>query len=286
VIVGLAVLLVLFTAALFFFRIKHRSTIKEMEIEGNELSLIVSFNHISLLKGVTRAENIGMGKFGHLFLGSWNDTKVILKRLDDKKNTLEFQRDAVQCYKCPHPYLLQFLGRYQDELLNDYAVVEYFVQSSLRNFLEKDSMLKIDLKVFIMTEIAKGLSHISKKIHTFGILSIDSILIVSNDTDDSNEKKVTMKLGDLTNIEIDSQRDKNIFSDTIEGEIYRFGLVSLQILDFNHFANSVQVDVQDLLKPLNCPTAIWSMILSCLNTNTLPKKPSVFTILQTLRKGE
>lgn len=156
------------TVIVFFFVIKRnrRGTTHRVDSHfvhsgsnaGSESRPTFASSNGVWLQHVTVGRRLGGGQFGDVFEGTWETTKVALKRLVEGTNTLEFEREASLLGSLRHPNVVNFLGLYTDTVnRQQYIVTEFMAGGGLDSVLHSKgrSMTTLD-KLAISQQIANG----------------------------------------------------------------------------------------------------------------------------------
>jgi len=264
---------------------------------------------IPKLTGITIQKRLGEGKFGEVFLGSWDGTKVALKRVKQSEGlqNSDFFKEANILCKVVHPNTVQFLGVYLDDKTKDfYIVTEYIKRGCLLNVLEEErTSLTVSDLLFMCYGACKGLAYLEKNGVIHRDISLRNFLVYS-----SNDKYV-VKVSDFGLSRIDTSYQVNSSSVlpvkwtspevltggkfTSKNDVWGFGVAMWEIFSFGSIPYAwlsnkdafVKIPQGETLPiPLNCPQEVYDVILMCmqLNPDKRPTFKELVLVLKSLRK--
>eukprot|EP01119_Soliformovum_irregulare_P017619 TRINITY_DN525_c0_g2_i9.p1 TRINITY_DN525_c0_g2~~TRINITY_DN525_c0_g2_i9.p1 ORF type:complete len:442 (+),score=152.53 TRINITY_DN525_c0_g2_i9:268-1593(+) len=117
-------------------------------------------------KSITILKKLGSGNFGEVYLGTWDDHPVALKKLADESQVQEFFKEVRAIKSIQHPNIVRFYGVAKiGDKLN--LVTEFCNGGSLFDHLRKISELSQKAAVAMALGIAKGVAalHVKNIVH-------------------------------------------------------------------------------------------------------------------------
>jgi len=173
--VGVGVLVLASSIILAIIMTRRKKSSKKGE--GN-----IPIENLAQVSGVTIHERIGEGNSGEVYLGSWQTSPVVLKKLKDQDHFEEFKKEAVTLSSLAHPNVVQFLGIFTGEDGTQYIVTEYMPKGSIHDILkkEKDSLTTRDL-LEIALGTANGMAYLSSANIIHRSLTARNLLVSKQD---------------------------------------------------------------------------------------------------------
>ena len=106
---------------------------------------------------------LGEGKFGKVYLATWNATTVVAKIIND-----DLPEDKQALFKCEfnvltkthHPNIVQLLGYVYDPFI---IVMEYLSNGELLEYTKQNTMLSKEKKINICLDILRGLIYLHNR---------------------------------------------------------------------------------------------------------------------------
>jgi len=261
------------------------------------------------LTDITIKKRLGEGRFGEVYLGSWDGTNVALKRVK-QSNELDasFGKEANTLCKIIHPNTVQFLGVYYDEI-NDsrYIVTEYIKRGCLLNVLrdERENLTVLDL-LYMCYSACKGLSYLEKNGVIHRDIALRNLLVYLSDN------KYIVKVSDFGLSRICAAYEANSATkfpikwtapevlngaiNTSKNDVWGFGVAMWEIFSFgtapylwlsNKEAFIKIPQGESLPNPPKCPEEIYVLMKMCwqLNPDNRPTFKELVALLRDLRKS-
>jgi hypothetical protein len=149
-------------------------------IGGSQSSLrnsVISFDELIIEK------EIGVGSYGKVCLGRWNNSRVALKFCNEKNTKYEFLREAkIMIELPPHPNIVQVFG-VSISGPQPIIILEYCPKGSLDVLLYryKNQRISDEKKIELVRGIASGMFHLHKHNIVHRDLAARNILLSAND---------------------------------------------------------------------------------------------------------
>ena len=156
-------------------QISIQQILNEENSHGDSLKALLSIKieNIIEIDEVTTIKRLGEGGNSIVYLGSWINKCVVIKKLhkipsDSKEITIRrFHREAAIGCKLNHPNIIKHYA--YTPFHPYYIILEYMNQQDLNSFLKKNQNLSKKEKLFICIQITKGLDYL----HSVGIVHRD-----------------------------------------------------------------------------------------------------------------
>jgi len=260
---------------------------------------------IPMLRNIEIKKKLGAGSFGDVFLGSWNGTKVALKKLKNNDAFEEFIKEAGTLSQVIHPNCVQFLGIFTSDTNEQYIVVEYLPKGGLRTLLQerRDKLNIIDL-LNMMIGAAKGLAYLESKSILHRDIALRNLLAAKMDGE------FTAKVSDFGLSRTTSSGEYQAKAETklpikwtapevlkggaatVKNDIWAFGITMWEIATYGQepFAwlsnREAFLEIpkgERLHKPENCPQELFDVMMSTW-TDKPESRPTFVEIVKSLKK--
>jgi len=273
---------------------RRRSSEKRLTIVDLPTRASMIEENVQKVQTLQITKLLGTGNYAEVYLGNFDGTPVACKKLKNKEDQADFEKEALTISKLTHPHVVQFLGIHGNEKGEKFLVFEYLAGGSLVDYVQcqGESMTAGDLNHLII-EAARGMVYLESKGVVHRDIALRNFLVDSNKRvkvsdfgmairafyqsyDDNEEKNIPVR---WSAPEILRQAPPTSKSDAYSFAVFMWEVYELGKIPFGGYSNNEVirrvVDEKEVLpKPKRCPITVYALMLKCFAY--LPSKRPTF----------
>jgi len=123
-------------------------------------------------------EQVGVGKFGEVFKGLWNETTLVALKKMRQNKTKEFDTEVATLSKLQHKNIVHFFGIYCSKTGDRYIVLEYMPQGNLQQLLRRvNPKPSADRVAILALQTANGMVYLHSNFILHRDLALRNLLV-------------------------------------------------------------------------------------------------------------